>query len=121
MMFHLGPFGVKVFFVISGFLITNLLLNEERRHGSVSIKEFYIRRAFRIWPVAYAYLFVLAVLTGMHVISVAPHYFVYAGAFLTNQVQEGTGLQGIFGRWQLKNSFMLYGRSFFCSPRGADA
>jgi peptidoglycan/LPS O-acetylase OafA/YrhL len=88
MMFHFGPFGVKVFFVISGFLITNLLLNEERRNGSVSIKEFYIRRAFRIWPVAYAYLFVLAVLAGMHVISVAPHHFVYAGAFLTNQVQE---------------------------------
>ena len=107
LMFHFGPFGVKVFFVISGFLITNLLLNEERRHGSVSIKEFYIRRAFRIWPVAYAYLFVLAVLVWMHVISVAPHFFVYAGAFLTNQVQDANWFTGHFWSLAIEEQFYV--------------
>src|SRR5580693_2674261 len=58
LMFHFGPFGVEVFFVISGFIITTLLLHEERSNGSISIKKFYIRRAFRIWPAAYAYLLV---------------------------------------------------------------
>jgi peptidoglycan/LPS O-acetylase OafA/YrhL len=44
-------FGVTVFFVISGFLITFLLLKERARSGSVSIGGFYSRRAIRILPV----------------------------------------------------------------------
>ncbi|MGA7539821.1 MAG: acyltransferase, partial [Steroidobacteraceae bacterium] len=42
--------GVTVFFVISGFLITTLLLDEERRNGAVSLSNFYARRAVRIVP-----------------------------------------------------------------------
>ncbi|MGI6877194.1 acyltransferase family protein [Microbacterium sp. gxy059] len=49
----LGGFvGVDVFFVISGFLITQLLLREVERSGTVSIAEFYVRRARRILPAA---------------------------------------------------------------------
>ena len=46
---HAG-LGVRVFFVISGFLITTLLLDEKARFGSISLKLFYIRRALRILP-----------------------------------------------------------------------
>jgi len=53
-----GNFGVNVFFVISGFLITSLLLNEEETSGKVSLKNFYIRRTLRIFP---AYFFLLLV------------------------------------------------------------
>jgi peptidoglycan/LPS O-acetylase OafA/YrhL len=106
LMFHFGPFGVEVFFVISGFLITTLLLNEERRNGSVSIKRFYVRRAFRIWPVAYAYLLVVAVLAWDQVISVAPHHFFYAGTFLMNQVQKTNWFTGHF--WSLANEEQFY-------------
>ena len=49
-------YGVRVFFVISGYLITTLLLEEERRFGSISVSRFYLRRVFRIFPVAYLYL-----------------------------------------------------------------
>src|SRR6185437_13935240 len=42
--------GVTVFFVLSGFLITTLLLKEFRSNGKIGIRAFYIRRAFRIWP-----------------------------------------------------------------------
>src|SRR5438876_9266173 len=42
-----GKLGVQVFFVISGFLITVLLLQEHARRGSISLKRFYIRRVFR--------------------------------------------------------------------------
>ncbi|WP_442574760.1 acyltransferase family protein [Microbacterium sp. F51-2R] len=47
--FH-GALGVVVFFVISGFLITSLLIREEARRGSISLTGFYIRRFFRIVP-----------------------------------------------------------------------
>lgn len=47
---HNFSFGVDIFFVISGFLITYLLLQEKERNGKIDILKFYIRRAFRIWP-----------------------------------------------------------------------
>jgi peptidoglycan/LPS O-acetylase OafA/YrhL len=48
---------VFVFFVLSGFLITFLLLKEKAKTGTVSIRKFYVRRALRIWPVYYLVLF----------------------------------------------------------------
>jgi peptidoglycan/LPS O-acetylase OafA/YrhL len=57
-----GGSGVHVFFVISGFLITWLLLNEESAHGRFDVGQFYFRRAFRILPAAFAYLLGLALL-----------------------------------------------------------
>lgn len=47
--------GVVVFFVISGFLITRLLLAEQAKTGTVSLKLFYTRRSLRLFPAAYAY------------------------------------------------------------------
>jgi peptidoglycan/LPS O-acetylase OafA/YrhL len=47
-----GYVGVDVFFVLSGFLITGLLLAESRKTGSVSLLGFYVRRARRILPAA---------------------------------------------------------------------
>ncbi len=48
--------GVTIFFVLSGFLITHLLLKENDRYGSVSLKRFYARRVLRIFPALYLYL-----------------------------------------------------------------
>jgi len=45
--------GVVFFFVLSGFLITYLLLKEKESHNTVHIGKFYLRRAFRIWPLYY--------------------------------------------------------------------
>ncbi|TDD63189.1 acyltransferase [Kribbella antibiotica] len=53
-----GWIGVQIFFVISGYLITTLMLREEDRNGRISFKKFYARRIFRILPV---YFFLLAV------------------------------------------------------------
>lgn len=58
---HLADFGVRVFFVISGYLITHLLLKEQARTGGISLTEFYRRRAFRILPPAYLYMTVVLV------------------------------------------------------------
>jgi peptidoglycan/LPS O-acetylase OafA/YrhL len=60
--FHNGYFGVNVFFVISGFLITTLLMKEEIQSGTISLKKFFIRRTLRIFPAYYFLLLVYAVL-----------------------------------------------------------
>lgn len=54
--------GVHIFFVLSGFLITTLLIKEKLKSGDISLKHFYIRRVLRILPVAYLFLLVLIIL-----------------------------------------------------------
>lgn len=49
----IGYFGVDIFFVMSGFLITRILLNSLDNHGTVSLRSFYLKRAFRIFPAYY--------------------------------------------------------------------
>jgi len=48
--------GVRMFFVISGFLITTILLNEHARTSTINLREFYMRRAYRILPAAAAFM-----------------------------------------------------------------
>lgn len=59
---NIGPFGVPVFFLLSAFLITELLLREREKTGRVHIRAFYLRRILRIWPLYFAAFFGLAVL-----------------------------------------------------------
>jgi peptidoglycan/LPS O-acetylase OafA/YrhL len=54
-----GFFGVEVFFVISGYLITSLLIGEQRRDGRISLRDFWVRRARRLLPALYALLTVV--------------------------------------------------------------
>ena len=56
-----GELGVVLFFVLSGFLITYLLLTEESQTGSILIRNFYVRRILRIWPL-YFLIVILALL-----------------------------------------------------------
>lgn len=51
-----GDLGVTLFFVLSGFLITYLLLAEKKMAKTVSIRKFYLRRVLRIWPLYYLVL-----------------------------------------------------------------
>jgi len=48
--FHPGLLGVDVFFVLSGFLITSILLEEWERTGTISLKNFFVRRFLRLMP-----------------------------------------------------------------------
>jgi peptidoglycan/LPS O-acetylase OafA/YrhL len=69
-----GWAGVDVFFVISGFLITAILLKERDKSGSVSLKNFYARRALRLMPVYYLWIIVTVVR------KIAEHKFVPGAA-----------------------------------------
>jgi peptidoglycan/LPS O-acetylase OafA/YrhL len=59
----LAGFGVHVFFVLSGYLITQLLQKEYEREGRIDLVAFYRRRCFRIFPAAYTYILVVALLS----------------------------------------------------------
>lgn len=58
---RLANFGVCVFFVISGYLITTLLSREAELKGGVSLRRFYLRRTLRIFPPYYAYLLTIVI------------------------------------------------------------
>jgi peptidoglycan/LPS O-acetylase OafA/YrhL len=58
-----GDLGVTLFFVLSGFLITYLLITEQNVAGEISIKNFYARRILRIWP-----LYLIICILGLFVI-----------------------------------------------------
>ena len=57
-----GSLGVFVFFVLSGYLITNLLLREYEQTSTIDLRRFYFRRAFRIFPAAFAFLAIVIAL-----------------------------------------------------------
>ena len=59
----LAEFGVTLFFVISGFLITYLLLNEQDLNDKINVKKFYFRRILRIWPIYYLSILLISLLS----------------------------------------------------------
>ena len=59
----MGAFGVDLFFVLSAYLITALLLRERHARGEIDVRSFYMRRILRIWPLYFFYLALAYVLT----------------------------------------------------------
>jgi peptidoglycan/LPS O-acetylase OafA/YrhL len=83
--FNFGHYGVGIFFVISGFLIFSLLLNEYKNQQKVSWTNFFMRRILRIWP-----LYFLIILFGFFIFPFLPfgkttvHHFSNYALFLSN-------------------------------------
>jgi peptidoglycan/LPS O-acetylase OafA/YrhL len=76
--------GVSIFFVLSGFLITTLLLKELLKTGEISLKRFYIRRTLRILPLAYLFLLVLLLLDQVFNLNVKAVDFIASFLFFKN-------------------------------------
>lgn len=78
--------GVTLFFVISGFLITYLLLKEREDTSKIKVGAFYMRRILRIWPIYFVYIIlaVLACLIFNEVSSIWNKTLVYYLVFLGN-------------------------------------
>jgi len=79
-----GILGVFVFFVISGFLITSLLLKERELWGSISLKFFYLRRVFRIFPALALSLIGIKLLSNFGLAVVSNRALVFSFSFLRN-------------------------------------
>jgi peptidoglycan/LPS O-acetylase OafA/YrhL len=111
-----GFLGVDIFFVLSGFLITSILLEERRRTGSFSLRAFYVRRALRLFPALV--LVVLAFL--VYTLTVAPASVVHdnliaAAATLTYwtnwlyaEGMFGVGQTGLLHAWTLSIEEQFY-------------
>lgn len=77
--FETGINGVHIFFVISGFLITYLLIQEHREKQQIIIKNFYVRRILRIWPLYY-----LIMILGLFVLPNLTTVFEFCGSYWMN-------------------------------------
>lgn len=62
-----GAFGLDLFFTLSSFLITDLLMREWVESGRIGLRNFYIRRALRIWPLYFVFL-IITVLIVPHIL-----------------------------------------------------
>jgi peptidoglycan/LPS O-acetylase OafA/YrhL len=104
-----GHLGVSIFFAISGYLITTLLMREWFRAGTVSLRSFYLRRALRIFPAFYTYLFVMVVLTRLDVLTIPNSDFWAAGLYLWNyHFDESNWYLGHFWSLALEEQFYLF-------------
>ena len=103
----LANLGVRVFFVISGFLITGLLIRETEAKGRISLGEFYYRRAFRILPAFYTFLAAAAIAQALGVISLKSGDLVHAATFTTNYHHDRAWWLGHIWSLSVEEQFYL--------------
>jgi peptidoglycan/LPS O-acetylase OafA/YrhL len=80
----IGYLGVRVFFVISGYLITSLLIHEHARTGTISLTGFYVRRIFRIFPAFYAFILAMAIADLLGAVDLHARDVIHAITYTTN-------------------------------------
>ncbi len=105
--------GVRIFFVISGFLITSLLLKELRKTNSINLKNFYIKRAFRIFPAFYFYLGFIVILCLLGILDIYSGRLLSASLFLINYchlwlADNSSGYWFVGHFWTLCLEFQFY-------------
>jgi peptidoglycan/LPS O-acetylase OafA/YrhL len=88
-----GAAGVDLFFALSAFLITSILLREREETGGISLRRFYLRRILRIWPLYFLLIAVGVVLAHTMAKQSLPWYYV-AGYLLF----VGNWVHAVFGR-----------------------
>ena len=116
----LAPFvnaslGVRLFFVLSGFLITSLLLREQQHLGSIDWRAFVVRRSLRIWPALYTFLLAMLLLSYLGIIKISTSQFIaaatftwnYAGLWMHAGTREGTWFLGHLWTLALEQQFYL--------------
>ena len=97
-----GALGVTVFFVISGFLITGLLLRELDTEGRVALGRFYFRRTLRIFPPYYVFLAAMTIATLAGGVRLSPANLISAATYTSNYCIGCAG-----NRWHLGHTWSL--------------
>lgn len=105
---HIGAFGVDIFFIISGFLITTLLLREENEKKTLDIKGFYRRRVFRILPAVFFYLGFVWFMTYVGHVNASPKDFIPPLLFYRNLMSHGPIEMGHFWTLSIEEQFYLF-------------
>jgi peptidoglycan/LPS O-acetylase OafA/YrhL len=108
---EMANFGVTMFFTLSGFLITFLLLKEKEKFTTISVRNFYIRRVLRIWPLYYLYLVTVLALMYFYQhekISSISFFYVFLGANIPSAL--GMAIPLITDYWSLgvEEQFYLF-------------
>jgi peptidoglycan/LPS O-acetylase OafA/YrhL len=99
--------GVLVFFVISGFLITSLLMREREMTGTISLKRFYLRRVLRIFPAFYAFILALAIAVWLGAIHLTGRDFAFALTYTVNYVPHPPWPTGHLWSLSVEEQFYL--------------
>lgn len=104
-----GPLGVQIFFCISGYVICRGMVREAEVSGTVSMRGFYIRRAYRILPPLAVYLLCIAVLNHFGVFDLGIVQFLKVAAFLCNFREFGPSCPWEIGHtWSLAYEEQFY-------------
>jgi peptidoglycan/LPS O-acetylase OafA/YrhL len=115
-----GNIGVRLFFVLSGFLITHLLLREEAKTGNISLRAFYIRRAFRIFPACWFYVLVMLLLWAFG-IRVLSRLSIWSSLlYFSNYVRWNLVAQPLRHLWSLsveEQFYLIWPMMFILLPR----
>jgi peptidoglycan/LPS O-acetylase OafA/YrhL len=104
--FDAGDLGVSVFFVISGYLITTLLLRQSEDSGSISLKNFYLRRLFRISPPYCLYLLAILALWALHIVPMRAGAFLSALTYTSNYYPYSSSHPESYG-WLVGHTWSL--------------
>lgn len=103
----IGNLGVRVFFVISGFLITALLLKEIDKTDTVNLKKFYFRRTLRIFPPYYFYLLIMLALYVTGWLQIPLSSFFSSFTYTTNYIYPNTFILGHSWSLSVEEQFYL--------------
>jgi peptidoglycan/LPS O-acetylase OafA/YrhL len=104
----MGDLGVRTFFVISGFLITSLLLKDKATYGRIRLREFYVRRIARIFPAFYVYILVLTGAAGMGFIVLKSKDLVEAATYTVDYFNWSSQSNYVRHIWSLSVEEQFY-------------
>jgi peptidoglycan/LPS O-acetylase OafA/YrhL len=99
--------GVRIFFVISGFLITGLLLQEHDRSQRIDLPRFYLRRTLRIFPPYYVLIAIALVLQAAGAFTLAPHDGLHALTYTANYYPKRSWFFGHLWSLSVEEQFYL--------------
>src|SRR5438093_10219232 len=80
----IGWIGVDLFFVLSGFLISGLLFEDYKAHGTINLRRFVLRRGLKIWPPFIVFLSTIAVIFALGSTAFPRHGFITSVFFVRN-------------------------------------
>ena len=107
---NLGGYGVSIFFVLSGFLIT-YLLQAEKDIQEIDIKKFYMRRILRIWPLYYLYLIIAIaaiLLFGFELRITSLLFYIFYAANIPFILQTGLTFVGHYWSLGVEEQFYIF-------------